>query len=384
MNKIFKICAFIIVISLITTSLMIANANDDLIKYSKSGIVIECSTGDVLYEKDADEIRYPASTTKIMTIKLVLDAINDGLINKNQILTTSEYAASMGGSQIFLAQNEQMSVEDLLKAVVIASANDAAVVLAEAISGTETLFVKKMNDEAARLKMSNTKYKNVTGLHDEEHVTTSRDLSIISRELLIKYEDQILPLSSTYEDYLRKDTNSPFWLVNTNKLIKSKYNIDGLKTGWTNEAGYCLVATKKENNMRVISVVMGADTPTNRNDDVVHLFNYAYATFEKLLISPKGAIVKTEENLLYNPSIYNIVLSQDIARIVKKSSNEGIITYELVIEKDINNKTNGTKIGKMNVYIDDKLYQVVDVELKDIVKKSSFIELFLTIINNIL
>lgn len=384
MKKILKIFLFIFINNLIILSLFVVHAEDDLIKYSKSGIVIECGTGDVLYEKNPDEVRYPASTTKIMTIKLVLDALNDGLIKKNQVLTTSEYAASMGGSQIYLAPNEQMTVEDLLKAVVIASANDAAVVLAEAISGSESLFVKKMNDEASRLKMTNTKYKNVTGLHDNEHVSSSRDLATISRELLLKYEEQIIPLSSTYEDYLRKDTDSPFWLVNTNKLIKSKYNIDGLKTGWTNEAGYCLVATKKENNMRVISVVMGADTPTNRNDDIVRLFNYAYATYEKLLISPKGSIVKTEENLLYNPSIYNIVLSQDIARIIKKSSNEGIITYELIIEKDINSSTNGTRIGKMKVYIDDKLYQEVDVELKDSVKKSSFIELFLTILDNIL
>ena len=383
MKKYIKILLFIISNSIIITSLIFVNAEDDLLKYSKSGIVIECGTGDVLYENNSDEIRYPASTTKIMTLKLVFDALNDGLIKKNQVLTTSEYAASMGGSQIFLAANEQMTVEELLKAVVIASANDAAVVLAEAISGTEELFVKKMNDEASRLKMKNTKYKNVTGLHDKEHVSTARDLAIISRELLLKYENEIIPISSIYEDYLRKDTNSPFWLVNTNKLIKSKYDIDGLKTGWTNEAGYCLVATKKENNMRLISVVMGADTPTNRNDDTIRLFNYSYATYEKLLISPKGAIVKTEENLLYNPSIYNIVLSQDIARIIKKSSNEGIITYELIIEKNISNSSNGAKIGKMKVYIDEKLYQEVDVELKENIKKSTFVELFLTILDNI-
>lgn len=384
LKKITKISLIILFNFIFILSFTVVRAEEDLIRYSRNAIVIECDTGDVLFEKNPDENRYPASTTKIMTIKLVLDALKDGIIRKDQVLTTSEYAASMGGSQIFLSPSEQMTVEDLLKAVVIASANDAAVVLAEAISGTESLFVKKMNDEAARLKMTNTNYKNVTGLHDKEHYSSARDLAIISRELILKYENEIIPLSSTYEDYLRKDTDSPFWLVNTNKLIKSKYNIDGLKTGWTNEAGYCLVATKKENNMRVITVVMGADTPTNRNDDVVRLFNYAYATYEKLLISPKGSIVKTEENLLYNPSVYNIVLSQDIARIIKKSSNEGIITYELIIEKDINNGYYGTKIGKMKVYVDDKLYQEVDVELKDNVKKSSFIELFLTILDSIL
>ena len=380
-NKLFIILVFL---SLIFVNFFNVKAEDELIKYSKSGIVIECSTGDVLYSNNEDEIRYPASTTKIMTIKLVFDALKDGLIKKDQVLTTSEYASSMGGSKIYLAPNEQMSVEELLKAVVIASANDAAVVLAEAVCGSEDLFVKKMNDEAIRLGMKNTKYQNVTGLHENGHYSSSRDLAIISRELLNKYEDEIIPLSSTYEDYLRKDTDSPFWLVNTNKLIKSSNGIDGLKTGWTNEAGYCLVATKKENNMRIISVVMGADTPAHRNEDIVRLFNYAFATYDKLLISPKGSIVKTEENLLTKPSVYNIVLSQDISRIVKKSSSEGIITYELILEKTDVENANGMKIGKMNVYIDDKLYQTVDVELKEKVKKSSFIDLFITILDNIL
>lgn len=380
-NKLFIILVFL---SLIFVNFFNVKAEDELIKYSKSGIVIECSTGDVLYSYNEDDIRYPASTTKIMTIKLVFDALKDGLIKKDQVLTTSEYASSMGGSQIYLAPNEQMSVEELLKAVVIASANDAAVVLAEAVCGSEDLFVKKMNDEAIRLGMKNTKYQNVTGLHENGHYSSSRDLAIISRELLNKYEDEIIPLSSTYEDYLRKDTDSPFWLVNTNKLIKSSNGIDGLKTGWTNEAGYCLVATKKENNMRIISVVMGADTPTHRNEDIVRLFNYAFATYDKLLISPKGSIVKTEENLLTKPSVYNIVLSQDISRIVKKSSSEGIITYELILEKTDVENANGMKIGKMNVYVDDKLYQTVDVELKEKVKKSSFIDLFITILDNIL
>lgn len=380
-NKLFIILVFL---SLIFVNFFNVKAEDELIKYSKSGIVIECSTGDVLYIYNEDEIRYPASTTKIMTIKLVFDALKDGLIKKDQVLTTSEYASSMGGSQIYLAPNEQMSVEELLKAVVIASANDAAVVLAEAVCGSEDLFVKKMNDEAIRLGMKNTKYQNVTGLHENGHYSSARDLAIISRELLNKYEDEIIPLSSTYEDYLRKDTDSPFWLVNTNKLIKSSNGIDGLKTGWTNEAGYCLVATKKENNMRIISVVMGADTPAHRNEDIVRLFNYAFATYDKLLISPKGSIVKTEENLLTKPSVYNIVLSQDISRIVKKSSSEGIITYELILEKTDVENANGMKIGKMNVYVDDKLYQTVDVELKEKVKKSSFIDLFITILDNIL
>lgn len=359
-------------------------AEDALVKYGKSAIVIELDTADVLYEYNADNVRNPASTTKIMTIKLVFDAIRDGKLKYDQVLITSDYAASMGGSQIFLESGEKMTVRDLLKAVVIASANDASVVLAEAICGTEDLFVKKMNDEAKKLGMVNTNYLNVTGLHEPGHVSSARDLSLVARKLISDYEDEIIPLSSTYEDYLRKDTNNPFWLVNTNKLIKRGLGIDGLKTGWTNEAGYCLVATKKENNMRVISVVMGADTPQHRNEDTVSLLNYAFSNYDKQIISPKGAIVRTDENILLSPSIYNIVLSKDISRIINKSSSGGVVTYELDVDKKNITGSSGTIIGKMNVYIDNKLYQTVDVELKEKVKKSSFIEILKNILDNIL
>lgn len=375
---------FYILLFCVTFNKLSIKAEENLVIYGKSGIVIELDTGDILYNYNADEIKYPASTTKIMTLKLVFDALKNGIIKKDQLLTTSEYASSMGGSQIYLSVGEQMSVDELIKSVVIASANDAAVVLAEAISGSTELFVKQMNQEAQRLNMNNTVYKNVTGLHQIGHITSAKDLSIIARELLINYENEILPLSSTYEDYLRKDTDKPFWLVNTNKLIKGSSGIDGLKTGWTNEAGYCIVATKKENNMRLISVVMGADTPTHRNEDIIRLFNYAYANFDKQLISPKGSIVQTNEDFLTKPSIYNIILAQDISRIIKKSSTGGVITYELDINKENISGSSGTIIGKMHVYIDDKLYKSVDVELKEKVTKSTFIDLLLSVLENIL
>ena len=183
---------------------------------------------------------------------------------------------------------------------------------------------------------------------------------------------------------MRKETTKPFWLVNTNKLIKSGNGIDGLKTGWTNQAGYCLVATKKANGMRIITVVMGAPTVEGRNADTVNLLNYVFANFEKQLISPKGSIVKTEENILMNPSVYNIVLSQDIARMIEKKSEGGILTYEIRIDKDKIQDSDGKIIGKLYVYIDNKLYKTVDLELKEKVKKSNFLELLGSIFSNIL
>lgn len=358
-------------------------AKDDLVQNAKSGIAIELDSGKTLYAYDENTIRFPASTTKIMTLKLIFDAIKNNKLSLDQTLVASEYASSMGGSQIYLSPKEEMKVSDLLKSVVIASANDAAVVLAEAIAGTESNFVKMMNDEAKRLGLKNTNFKNATGLHDDNHYTTAHDLAMIARELLLNYEDQIIPISSTYEDYIRKNTDNPFWLVNTNKLIKGNYGIDGLKTGWTNQAGYCLVGTKKENGMRVITVVMGAENVEKRTADTLALINYAYANYDKQLISPKGSIVETKEDLLYNPSIYNIVLSQDISRIIKKSDTGGVVTYEMVLDKDKLNNPNAKTIGRLKVYIDNELYTEVDLELKEKVKKNNFFELFTSVLENI-
>lgn len=220
-------------------------AADTIIKNAKSGIAIEMETGTVLYEYESDKKLYPASTTKVMTLKLIFDAIKQGKLSMDQVLTTSAHAASMGGSQIYLAPNEQMKVSDLLKAVVIASANDAAVVLAEAIAGTEENFVKMMNAEAQRLKLKYTNFVNATGLHELRHYTTAADLATIAKELLFYYEEEVIKLTSTYEDYLRKDTPKPFWLVNTNKLIKGNSGIDGLKNR-LDDSGRLLFSCNKE------------------------------------------------------------------------------------------------------------------------------------------
>ncbi len=381
--KILFIFGFAIMISMMISSTVKINAADEIIQNAKSGIAIEEDTGKILYAYDENTIRFPASTTKIMTLKLIFDAIKNNKLSLDQTLVTSEYASSMGGSQIYLSPKEEMKVSDLLKAVVIASANDAAVVLAEAVAGTEANFVKLMNDEANKLGLKNTNFKNATGLHDDNHYTTAHDLAFIARNLLINYEDEIIPLSSTYEAYLRQNTDNPFWLVNTNKLIKGNYGIDGLKTGWTHQAGYCLVATKKENGMRVITVIMGAENVEKRSADTIALMNYAYANFDKQLISPKGSIVETKEDLLYNPSIYNIVLSQDISRIIKKNDTGGVVTYEMVLDKEKLNNPNAKTIGKLKVYIDNKLYTEVDLELREKVKKNNFFELFFSVLENI-
>ena len=231
----------IFIILTLFLGVMSINAEDNLTPKATSSILIEASTGKVLYEKDADKKLAPASLTKIMTMLLTMESLESGKINYNDKVLISKNAASMGGSQIFIEANSRVSVKDLIRGISIASANDAAVALAEKIGGTEANFINMMNDKAKELGLSNTTFKNPHGLDDDGHMTTARDLSIIAKEL-VKHED-ILKFTSTYEEYMTKPNGEKFWLVNTNNLIRFYDGMDGLKTGYTPKAGYCLVGT---------------------------------------------------------------------------------------------------------------------------------------------
>ena len=242
----------------------------------KSAVLMEASTGRVLYEQNADEALPPASVTKIMTLLLVMEALEKGNISLNQMLTTSDKAASMGGSQIFLEAGEQMCVEDLLKSVIISSANDAAVVLAEAIAGSEESFVAIMNQRASELGMNNTHFENTNGLDDTvtDHVTSARDIAIMSRELIA--HEKILQYSSIWMDTVR---NGQFGLTNTNRLIRFYSGATGLKTGSTSKAKFCISATAKREGMHLIAVIMGAPTSDVRNAEAAKLLDWGFANY---------------------------------------------------------------------------------------------------------
>lgn len=252
------------------------NASVDLAKYSKEAILVEASTGKVLYEKNSNEKRSPASMTKIMTLLLTMEALDSGKIKLDDQVLISKNASSMGGTQIFVEQNTKVPVENLIKGIGIASANDAAVAIAEYIGGTEENFVSMMNERASQLGCKNTTFKNPHGLDEDGHLTTARDLSLIAREL-IKYPFA-LKITSTYEDYIDVSGEN-HWLVNTNKLLRFYTGIDGLKTGYTDKAGYCLTATMERNNMRLLSIVMGADTKDNRSTDTISMMEYGYSSY---------------------------------------------------------------------------------------------------------
>src|SRR6476620_10006817 len=244
----------------------------------KSAILIERDTGKVLYEKNSNESLPPASMTKVMTMLLIMEALDEGKLSYDEKVRASEYAASMGGSQIFLEAGEEMTVQELLKGIAIGSGNDASVAMAERIAGSEEAFIDMMNKKAEELELKETKFQNTTGLPVEEHYSSAHDMAIMSKELL-KYED-ITKYTGKYEAYLREDTDNKFWLVNTNKLVRFYPGVDGLKTGFTKEALYCLTATAEKDGMRVIAVVFGAPTSKERNAQVTKMLDYAFNQYK--------------------------------------------------------------------------------------------------------
>lgn len=252
---------------------------------SESGIIMEASTGKILFDKNMDEQKSPASMTKIMTMLLTVEAIESGKISLEDEVNISANASKMGGSQVYLEENSTATVEMLLKSIAIGSANDASVAVAEKIGGTESNFVNMMNKRAKELGAVNTTFKNPHGLDEEGHLTTAHDLALIAREL-IKHEE-ILKLTSTYETTITHKNGKSLWLVNTNKLIKFYNGLDGLKTGFTDNAGYCLTGTMLRNDMRLITVTMKAPTKEDRNTDTINLMEYAYSMYYKSTLIKK-------------------------------------------------------------------------------------------------
>lgn len=248
-----------------------------------SVLLMEASTGKVLYEKDADTRRPPASVTKVMTILLIYDALSAGKIHKEDVVTTSEYAASMGGSQVFLEAGEEQTVDTLLKCIVVSSANDACVAMAEYIYGTEEAFVQQMNERARGLGMENTVFKNCNGLDTDGHVTTARDIALMSRELITKYPD-VYEYTKIWMDTIvhkTKKGEEEFGLSNTNKLIRQYSYATGLKTGSTGEAKFCLSATAQKDGIDLIAVIMAAPDVKTRFADAQTLLNYGFSICRK-------------------------------------------------------------------------------------------------------
>ena len=273
-------------------------------------------------------------------------------------------------SALLLIAREQ----DMLKGITIGSANDATVALAERIGGTEEKFVSMMNDKAKELGLKNTNFKNTTGLDEANHYSSAYDMAIIAKEL-VKHE-KILEFSSIYETYLRTDTDSKFWLVNTNKLVRFYPGVDGLKTGYTDEAGYCLTATIKKDNMRLIAVVMGEPTSITRNSEVSGLIDYGYNLYQKQTYITDEEILKTVEVEKGKNRFANIVVKEDVSTVNKKGYKIGELSFEINIDKLKAPIKKGETVGTLIIKEDGKSVKEVDVTVDESIEKAGFFTMY--------
>ena len=354
----------------------------DLAPNAKAAIIVEASTGTILYQKNIHEKLPPASMTKMMGMLLVVESIEKGQINWDDIVIVSENASSMGGSQILLETGEKMTVDDLFKGVAVASGNDAIVALGEKIAGTEEMFVKMMNDRAKELGLKNTNFKNPHGLEEANHYTSAYDISKIALEL-VKHP-KVLEYTGIYEDYLRKGTNREFWLVNTNKLVRFNQNVDGLKTGYTKEAGYCLTATASKDGMRLITVVFGEPESSTRNKETTGMLDYGFSMYSVEKLLSKDLKVGTIKIYASDKETYEIVPMKDVNILNNKTQEKRNVTYE------INTKTlsapikKGEVVGKLKIIENNKTIDEIDITVKNDVKKANIFKLYLRNIKNII
>lgn len=349
-------------------------ATDNLATNAKSALIMEASTGKIVFEKNIHERYAPASMTKMMSLLLIMENIEEGKLSWDEEITTSAHASSMGGSQIFLQVGEKMSVRDLIRGIAIASGNDATVALAEKIGGTEEGFVKMMNDKAKALGLKNTNFKNAVGLDEENHYSSAYDMAVIASNL-VKYE-KILEYTGTYEGYLREGTDRKFWLVNTNKLVRFYQGVDGLKTGYTNEAGYCLTATAKKDNMRLITVVMGYPTANQRNSETSAMLDYGFNSYYiENLISTKTSLGKIE---LLKGDIQNvdIIPLESVNILNKKTDSKRNVDYRIETYKVEAPIKVGDVVGKLKVIENDKVINEIDLTVSENVKKANLFKLY--------
>ena len=333
---------------------------------AKSGILMEASTGKILFEQNADEALPPASVTKIMTLLLVMEAVDGGLLKLTDMIRTSTYASSMGGSQIYLKEGEELSAEDMIKSVVISSANDAAVALAEHIAGSEEAFVKKMNEKAAELGMKNTVFENTNGLDDtaQNHVTSARDIALMSAEL-IKH-DKILEYSSIWMDSIR---DGAFGLTNTNRLIRFYKGANGLKTGSTSKAGFCISATAERDGMTLIAVVMGAPTRDIRNAEATKMLDFGFANYA---IYRCDAAEMGEIKVL-GGTLDRCMVSRNEFSCVISAADKGKIELSEEIQESVSAPVKaGDKVGIIRVKNGDTEIGTIDILCDHDVEKISF------------
>lgn len=356
-----KICVLMLVLTIVVNSILVCAAepaNHVMTTTARSYVLMEANSGKVLLENNADQAVPPASITKVMTLLLIYDAINAGKITWDDKVTVSEHAASMGGSQVYMEPGEEQTVRDLVKCISISSANDAAVTMAEYVAGSEQQFVDMMNKKAQDLGMTHTVFKNACGLHAEGHVSTAKDVALMSRELITKYPE-ISKTATVWMDTIIHRTRkgeSEFGLTNTNKMLKWYNGITGLKTGYTPEAKHCVSATASRDGMQLIAVVLGSEDGKVRFREAAGLLDYGYANYMVKTGPQVGEILGSSPVKKGDKDLVELTIEDSISFVVPKSNNASELTYEIVYEdKVIAPIYKGQKLGTITYSLDGKV-----------------------------
>lgn len=321
---------------------------DEIDLNATSAVLMEPISKEIIYSKNPHEKLYPASMTKMMGLYLILEAIDNNKISFDDEVIVSSYASSMGGTQIFLEENEKMSLNDLFKAVAINSANDAIVAMGEHLASSNEKFVELMNQKAKEFNMNDTNFTNATGFDDPNHYTSAYDMALLGSHL-VGFDEKILKYTSMQEGYVRENTKEPFWLVNTNKLLKYYEGLDGLKTGYTKNAGYNLTATAKRNGVRLISTVMNLDSIAHRSQDTIRLLDYGFSKLKAVSLFNKDDIVSSfviDETL---KKYLNVCVKEEVKLIIEKNENIDDIKIKAILEKCLDKYNLGDEVGYLEI-----------------------------------
>lgn len=348
---------------------------------ASSSILIEASTKTILSEEEKDKELPMASMTKMMTLLLVMERLDAGKITLADMVPISSTSASMGGSQVYLAEGTSYKLETLIKSVAIASANDSAVALAEYIAGSTSEFVKLMNEKVKELGLKHTVFKNVHGLDEDGHYSSAYDMAIIASEL-IKHE-AIFNYTSIYEDYVEHPDGTNTWIVNTNKLINYYEGVDGLKTGFTNNSGYCITVTAKRGGMRLISVVMGEDNNKIRNQDIISLLNYGFSNYKLETIVSEDDDLGTINIKFGNKEKVKLKLINPAVDLVS-ILEENKYSYEVETDQITAPIKVGDVVGKVKVYANNNLVNEYPLTISEDIRKANVFELYRRNLNKML
>ncbi len=351
-----RLLSVVLGVCLLTTSVWAAPASPAMELEAASAVLMEKETGTILYEQKADEKLEPASVTKIMTLLLIFEALDSGKIKKEDIVTVSAHAAGMGGSQVYLKEGEQMTVGELVKCITVVSGNDAAVAMAEHLAGTEGAFVTAMNERAAQLGMTNTSFVNCTGLPAPGHLTTARDISLMSRELILKHPG-IREYTTIWMDSIREGT---FGLTNTNRLIRFYPGATGLKTGSTDGALYCMSATAERNGMELIAVVMKCPTSAKRFEDVKVMLDYGFSSWCLTEVQPETPLPPVDV-LLGTVEQVQPQLSRSARLLIGSGESDSIRTNVVLSESLEAPVEQGQTIGTLEIFVGEELRDSIPI-----------------------